>query len=87
MHKSFIKDFHQSYSFSSEEKPAEVWALSVTGNRKPEAVHGIPHEVLNKVSNLSRFWTGWGFTEDKAWLLFKDKEDAIFTKIHVGEDQ
>lgn len=85
-----IKQFSQSYSFSLDEKPAEVWAIPVAReDGQLEALQGIPHSVLNKAEELSNSWCGWGFGiigKDRAFLLFENKEDAIFAKIHIGEN-
>lgn len=83
-------DLPQIYSYSQGPKPEQFWAITVVReDGQLEAVQGIPHSILNKAHELSNFWCGWGFgiiNKDRAFLLFKDKEDAIFAKIHIGEN-
>jgi hypothetical protein len=83
-------DLDQVYSQIQSAKPNQFWAITVSrDDGRDEAVHGIPHNVLNKAQELSNFWCGWGFgmiNGDRAFLLFENKEDAIFAKIHIGEN-
>jgi hypothetical protein len=83
-------DLHQVYSHSQDDQPKQFWAIPVLrGDGQLEAVQGIPHDVLSKMVEISNYWSGWGFGmigRERAFLLFEDKEDALFAKIHVGEN-
>ena len=51
-----------------------------------EAIQGISQQVLENALGLTKEWTGWGFDESQAWLLFENKEDALFAKLFFGEN-
>jgi hypothetical protein len=78
-----LADLTQTFSFLQEEKPSNAWAFPISSGNKP--VHGIPGEVLEVLSKEATSWTGWGFDEGKALLLFTSKEDAIFARLRFGE--
>ena len=73
-----LTELNTSYSLSIEDKPSNVWAYSLD-------THGIPGHIIETLSSDSHSWTGWGFKNNKAWLLFEAKEDAIMAKIRFGE--
>lgn len=85
-----LTDLPQVYSFAQSPKPKQFWAIPIVREDGAlEAVQGIPHSVLNKAHELSDSWCGWGFSmqgKDRAFLLFESKEDALFAKIHIGEN-
>jgi len=81
----FVRDFYQTYSFLEGPKPVQAWAVSVADQTGMEAIQGIPHQMLEKAVDLTKEWTGWGFDESQAWLLFENKEDALFAKLFFGE--
>jgi hypothetical protein len=80
-----VNDFYQTYSFLEGPKPDTAWAVSVVDQTGMESVQGIPNLVLEEALKLTSDWTGWGFDDSQAWLLFKNKEDAVFAKLHFGE--
>lgn len=82
-----LRDLSQSYSFLQEEKPGNVWAFSVAETQASNRmmVHGIPHHVLETIADQSHAWTGWGFNDGEALLLFETREDAVFARLRVGE--
>lgn len=73
-----LVDLPQVYSFLQQEKPSDAWAFFVH-------THGIPHEVLETILLESQGWTGWGFGNNKSWLLFELKDDAMYAKLKFGE--
>lgn len=79
-----INDFQQSYSWHQGYKPKKVWAFCVPDTNGFEAAQGIKLEVLDLVSDHSEKWTGWGFQNGQAWLLFDSKSDAMYAKIALG---
>lgn len=81
-----IAKLYQTFSFNILPKPTKAWAICVVGQTGLESIQGIPHTMLISASELSTMWTGWGFNDSKAWLLFENKDDALFAKIHFGED-
>ena len=81
----FVKDFYQAYSFMDGPKPEKAWAVSVIDQTGMESIQGIPQTVLEQALELTGEWTGWGFNESQAWLLFKNKDDALFAKLFFGE--
>jgi hypothetical protein len=81
----FVREFSQTYSFLEGPKPEKAWAVSVVEQTGMEPIQGIPHLVLEKAIDLTKEWTGWGFHESQAWLLFENKEDALFAKLFFGE--
>jgi len=80
-----VKDFYQTYSFYDTPKPEKAWAISVADQTRMESIQGIPQTVLEQALELTGEWTGWGFNESQAWLLFKNKDDALFAKLFFGE--
>ena len=80
-----VKDFYQIYSFMEEPKPETAWAVSVIDQTGMEIVQGIPQQVLEQALEFTKEWTGWGFDDSQAWLLFKNKNDALFAKLFFGE--
>jgi len=82
-----IGDLRQSYSFSTDLKPKVVWTTVYAGKPKnPFREAGIPHDILNKVEELSFGWTGWAFSESgDACLLFENENDAMYASIVIGE--
>ena len=80
-----VKDLYQTYSLLEEPKPKTAWAVSVVDQTGMESIQGIPQLVLEQAVELTKEWTGWGFSESQAWLLFKNKDDAIFAKLFFGE--
>jgi hypothetical protein len=50
-----------------------------------ESIQGIPQMILEQAIGLTKEWTGWGFDESQGWLLFENKEDAVFAKLFFGE--
>jgi hypothetical protein len=81
----FVRDFYQTYSFLEGPKPKKAWAVSVIDQSGMEAIQGISQQVLEKAMDLTKEWTGWGFDESQAWLLFKNKEDAVLASLCFGE--
>jgi len=82
----FVRDFYQTYSFLEGSKPEKAWAVSVIDQSGMEAIQGISQQVLENALGLTKEWTGWGFDESQAWLLFENKEDALFAKLFFGEN-
>jgi hypothetical protein len=82
-----LGNLSQSYSFLREEKPSNVWAFTVAETQAANRmmIHGIPHNVLETLCNESHAWTGWGFDNGKALLLFETCEDAMFARLRFGE--
>jgi len=86
----YVKDFPQSYSQYKGPKPKKVWAFRVPNaisQFEPHnlgAMQGIKKEVLDLMLDLSEKWTGWGFLNGRAWLLFQLKNDAMYAKIALG---
>jgi hypothetical protein len=80
-----IKTLYQTYSLMEGSKPETAWAVSVIDQTGMEVVQGIPQTVLEQATEFTKEWTGWGFDDGKALLLFKNKEDAVFAKLHFGE--
>ena len=66
-------------------KPETAWAVSVVDQSGMESIQGIPQLVLEQAMGLTKEWTGWGFGDSQAWLLFKNKDDALFAKLFFGE--
>jgi hypothetical protein len=81
----FVRDFYQTYSFLEGYKPEKAWAVSVIDQTGMESIQGIPQMILEQALGLTKEWTGWGFDESQGWLLFENKEDAIFAKLFFGE--
>jgi hypothetical protein len=73
------------FSLMQADRPAEVWAVSVIQQSELEQVQGISQQVLDTALTMSRDWTGWGFWDSQAWLLFKNKEDAVLASLCFGE--
>jgi hypothetical protein len=82
----FVKDLYQTYSFLEGSKPDQAWAVSVVDQTGMESIQGIPQQILEKAMELTKEWTGWGFNDSQAWLLFENKEDALFAKLFFGEN-
>jgi hypothetical protein len=80
-----VEDFYQTYSFIDGPKPEKAWAIAVVDQTGMESIQGIPQTVLEQALGLTKEWTGWGFSESQAWLLFKNKDDALFAKLFFGE--
>lgn len=66
-------------------KPETAWAVSVIDQTGMEVIQGIPNLVLEQASGFTKEWTGWGFDDSQAWLLFENKDDALFAKLFFGE--
>lgn len=66
-------------------KPETAWAVAVIDQTGMEVVQGIPQAVLEQAIEFTKEWTGWGFDDSRAWLLFKNKDDALFAKLFFGE--
>lgn len=73
-----LSELTQSFSFLERDQPSEVWAFSVD-------THGIPGPVLETILLESQAWTGWGFNNGKAWLLFEQFEEAIIAMMKFGD--
>jgi hypothetical protein len=80
-----VSDFYQTYSFMEGPKPVTAWAVSVVDQSGMESIQGISQQILEKAVEFTKEWTGWGFGESQAWLLFENKEDALFAKLFFGE--
>jgi len=82
-----IRDFKKSYSFSTDLKPKTVWStVYACKPLNPFCEAGIPHDILNKVEELSFGWTGWAFSANgDACFLFENENDAMFASIVIGE--
>lgn len=61
-------------------KPDKVWAFCV-----PDNTDGIREEVLDMMHEQCEEWTGWGFLDSQAWLLFDLKSDAMYAKMMLGD--
>jgi len=81
-----INQFQQSYSQYQDPKPQKVWAFCVGDGSGFDAAgfQGIKAEVLDRMVNHAEKWTGWGFLDGQAWLLFDLKSDAMYAKIMLG---
>ncbi len=76
-----IAAFNQVYSFSQEERPCYVWALEVEHGDVP----GVAQPIVEKAQDLSENWTGWGFVNNASYILFENKNDAIYARIALRE--
>lgn len=79
-----IKDFFQSFSYCDGPKPKKVWTVAVTDHSN-DGIAGVSSSTLEAIAEHSDGWSGWGFRNDKAWLLFKLKTDAIYAKMMFGD--
>ncbi|CAB4241717.1 hypothetical protein UFOVP71_255 [uncultured Caudovirales phage] len=80
-----LSELNQSYSFIQSDKPDLVWGVVTYPNREPGGVHGIPCEVIQRATDESEGWVGWGFSLDCSWLLFENQEDALMFNVTLGE--
>ncbi len=81
-----LSNLSQSYSFLEADRPNEVWAVATSPNREPGGVHGIPLHIIEKVTEESDGWCGWGFGEGQSFLLFEKQEDALLATVSLGLD-
>jgi hypothetical protein len=80
-----LSKFHQIYSRSFDDRPSNVWAIDLHSG-------GILSDVIERSSETSTGWLGWGFliTGDgldytTGCLLFEREEDAVMAKLVYGE--
>lgn len=79
-----IGEFFQSYSYCDGPKPKKVWTVAVA-DATNDGTAGVSSDVLEAIAENSDGWSGWGFQNDKAWLLFQLKTDAIYAKMMLGD--
>lgn len=86
-----IRDLEQSFSYHQGPKPKKVWVFSVaepmTHQIGAAAIgsQGISCETLETIFEHLESWVGWGFSKNRAWLLFDLKSDAIYAKVMLGD--
>lgn len=80
-----LSKFHQVYSRALDERPSSVWVINLESE-------GVLLDMVDRSSELSIGWTGWGFQVVEndldyttACLLFEHREDAIMAKLLYGE--
>lgn len=79
-----IENFFQSFSYCDGPKPKKVWSVAVIDVNN-DGIPGVSSDTLETISEHSDGWTGWGFQNGKAWLLFKLKADAMYAKMMFGD--
>jgi hypothetical protein len=80
-----LSKFHQIYSSSLDDRPSNIWVIELDSS-------GVLGEMIERSSEASTGWTGWGFLikgnsldYTTGCLLFENKEDAVMAKLVYGE--
>ena len=72
----------QVFSFCDGPRPNTVWALVVDEDGD---VPGVAEQLIERVTELSDQWVGWGFANNSSFLLFESQNDAIYATIAIKE--